>query len=270
MFNLHLSFSLSVSLNEGTNLRRTLKTQSGSGAEMVIIVGYSMDRVEEDCNEKFTVNNEELSVTDLIVNDAKYIAKRDSPNGILDNVPLQKIDKKRGGNSEGRRNDDGNNGKNRDLSATVASEFEKHVAANQDHHRELACECSPGGNCEACCLALCSHYGWVDCMAGNWEDPCNVRRRRRRKLDEVTYDNEQDEIRRLQDLSYAKTIAENYAFELQITARMLNNSQQKNGNGKKNLCLGSNPDDIWVTVEVWENNDDGTGSNKKLEGSFVP
>ena len=132
----------------GTNLRRNLKTTSGSGAEMVIIVGYSKDRLEDDCNEKVTVNNEEMSVADLIINDAKYIAKRDSPNGILDNIPLQKIDK-RGGNSEGnRRNDDGK----RDLTVAATSEFAKHVVVATDHRDLQICQCSPGRNCEACCL----------------------------------------------------------------------------------------------------------------------
>ena len=94
-------------------------------------------------------------------------------------------------------------------------------------------------------------------MAGNHRDPCNPVRR---KLNEITYDNIEDEMRRLQDLNYAETIARNYAFELQITARMLLTEEN-------NKCLGSNPDDIWVTVEVYEGDDAGSAS---LEGSYVP
>ena len=133
----------------GTNLLRKLATPSGSGAQMTIVIGYNEDRVPSDCNKRYNVNDKQMSVDELIVNDAKYIAGRDSPNGKLANVPLMKIERgiSVGDNNRRRMAEfEFGNGEDDLADATV-----------DENHRELpSCRCSPGGNCEACCLGTVS------------------------------------------------------------------------------------------------------------------
>lgn len=90
-------------------------------------------------------------------------------------------------------------------------------------------------------------------MAGNHNDPCASGGTR--KLSDVTYDNIVDEVRRLDDINSAQSLAEDYQAELKRIAALLV--------AEGNMCLGF-PEDLWVTAEVYES--DGS----KKSGNTFP
>ena len=136
----------------GTNLRRKLKSESGSGASMTFIIGYSPDRIEEDCNSIVQVpGGKQISIDDMIVGNA---------NSLVAKAGIKKQVSKFSGNN-GNANGINNKKKpilNLDSSAVATTTTDGDGNGDNDEEqrrRELGptCPCEPHhANCEACCL----------------------------------------------------------------------------------------------------------------------
>ena len=110
---------------------------------------------------------------------------------------------------------------------------------NQTGRQLIECaQCTQYGSgtaqCEACCLARCP---WIDCYGG--KNVCGVNRR---DLNDVTYDNFENEMRRLVDVAVVETMAEDFRNTLV--------DHQRGAGG--NLCFGSDPSKIWVRTQIFE------------------